>query len=57
MIRGAEEAATERLQKKGVVVSKADAKPFVDATAKIWIKLATQVGGKEVIDAIANVGR
>jgi tripartite ATP-independent transporter DctP family solute receptor len=56
-IRGAEEAATERLQKKGVVVSKADAKPFADATSKIWDKFASQVGGKGAIDAVANAGR
>ena len=55
-IRDAEAAATERLQKKGVVISKTDPKPFIDATAKIWDRFAAQVGGKAAIDAVANAG-
>jgi TRAP-type C4-dicarboxylate transport system substrate-binding protein len=56
-IRGAEAAATERLQKKGVVISKTDAKPFMEATAKIWDKFAGQVGGKAAIEAVARTGQ
>jgi TRAP-type transport system periplasmic protein len=56
-IRSAEEAVTERLQKKGVVISKADSKPFIEATAKIWDKYAAQVGGRQTIDAISQLGQ
>jgi TRAP-type C4-dicarboxylate transport system substrate-binding protein len=57
MIRHAEEDATARLVKKGAVVSKTDAKPFIDATAKIWTRFSDQVGGKAVIDAVAAAGK
>lgn len=56
-IRAAETDATERLKKKGVVISTADAKPFMDATAKIWDRFSDQVGGKAVIEAVVNAGR
>jgi TRAP-type C4-dicarboxylate transport system substrate-binding protein len=52
VFRDADGAVLDRLKAKGVTAETADPAPFAAAAKTVWDRFATDVGGREVIDAV-----